>query len=246
MAEIIPISQGTERDIKEFNLAFTEKLKQFRPKFREMKRKLLEGNDLSAGFGCLPPAHGDCTLGVATRLSQKDNTISYRAPSSFGLQIDVDLPNNEKWRIIDWPDITKNYPFVVSFYLKTDSHYPPTFVDTGILTVPEDVLVGVTAHELAELRIRFGSPLPLKIREKIGLYKAQGSKFNFEGVLPETEKEIEFDLAASMFGFKDQMIKLKEFLIGRLYGYNQTTQIGRGYEQHIIQEKFRKSVIESF
>jgi len=244
MAEqIIPISYKTEVDVARFDTAFTERLRQFLPMFAQMRSKLIEGDELSVGFGCLPKAHGNCTLGIATRLSIVDGALSYRAPSSFGLEIDVDLPGNERWRIIDMPDVSKSHPFVVSLYLKTDSNFGMTYVDTNILTAPENVIVGVISHELTELRTRFGTPLPPKVIELINLYKAQRNKFNLKDILPTTEKEVEFDLAASSFGFRDEIIEVRGFNINRLREYSKTTRTGRGYDKHIAQQEFRRDVV---
>lgn len=241
--QVIPISYKTEGSIAEFDLAFTDRLRQFTPRFIEMRKRLIEGEGLSVGFGCLPRAHGDCTLGTATRLSLANDVISYRAPSPFGLEIDVDIPSGEKWRIIDMPDMSKAHPFVVSVYLKTDSNFGTTYVDTNILTAPESVIVGVASHELTELRTRFGAPLPPKVTELINLYKTQRNKFNLKDILPATEREVEFDLAASALGFRDEIIEVRDFNIDRLREYNQTTRIGQGYDKHIVQQEFRRDVV---
>lgn len=241
--QIIPISWETEENIVEFDLALTDKLRQFTPRFVEMREKLIEGEDLSVGFGCLPQAHGDCTLGIGTRLSLNNNLIYYQAPSSFGLQIDKCLPSEERWRIFEMPDMSKAHPFVVSVYLKTDSNLGITCVDTSILTVPESPIVGVIAHELSELRMRFGVPLPQNIVDTIELYKSQRNKFELKDVLPGTEKEVEFDLVASILGFKDEILALRDFNIGRLRHYNERTTKGNFYDKHIIQQEFRRDVV---
>lgn len=241
--QVIPISYKTEGSIAEFDLALTDKLRQFTPRFIEMRKRLIEGEGLSVGFSCLPQAHGDCTLGIGTRLSLDNGLIYYQAPSSFGLQIDKCLPREERWRIFDMPDVSKAHPFVVSVYLKTDSNFGTTYVDTSILTTPESLIVGVIAHELSELRMRFGAPLPQNIIDIIELYKSQRNKFEQKDVLPGTEKEAEFDLAASVFGFRDEILALRDFNIGRLRHYNERTTKGHFYDKHIIQQEFRKSVV---
>lgn len=241
--QIIPISYKTEVDVARFDTALTERLRRFLPQFTEMGGKLIEGDELSVGFGCLPKAHGDCTLGIATRLGIVDGAVSYRAPSHWGLEIDIDLPDNERWRIIEMPNVSKKHPFVVSVYLKTDSNFGMTYVDTKVLTAPEDVIVGVVSHELSELRTRFGAPLSPEALELIKLYKDQRNRFNLKDILPATEREVEFDIVASALGFRDRILAVRSFNIDRLGDYNKTTKTGRGYDIHIAQQEFRRDVV---
>jgi hypothetical protein len=243
MAELLPISYGAESQIIEFDTALVNRLRTLIPVFSQMRSEIIADSDISVGLGSLPKAHA-VSIAMGTRLTIHGDKIDYQKFTLFG-QIEEPLRTEDEWRIVDMPNFQSSHPFLVTFYSKTDINLFPVYVDTALLDANDDVFKGFFAHELTELRMRFGLDLPQDISSKLDNIRQNLAEEDNPGILPATKKELIFDLAASLFGYKNGIISKSQYSIRRHSEYN---KIGKGnsYDPHNRQQQFRLDMVNRF
>lgn len=200
-------------EIKKSEDPLRERLTQLVPVFLEIRKRM--GIKENIGFGFLPKVHGEgYSLGSLPEITRsKKGKINYSVPKSFGIGADKEeLSEEEAKNILVMPKVSKGKGNIVSivdlFYEERNTKM------TNLMDAPDDVFVGIIAHELAH-SYNSRSKFPPEISNILG--KRYKKKFpdNTDGWRYDTHNEQEIDIITSLFGYKKQVIAKIDFMIDR-------------------------------
>lgn len=191
---------------------FYERLKQLVPVFLEVRRRMGLGENI--GFGFLEQVHsGGDSLGSLPEIKKsKNGNIEYSVPASFIGQIKyANMLDAGKKNILIMPEFSENTRIVSIF----DPYEEWNFEWSNLIDAPDDVFIGAIAHELVHT-FDFSDKLPPQILEVLE-NRFREDHPDFEGDWEyKYGSEEEIDIAASLFGYKKQIIAKIDFVIDRL------------------------------
>ena len=187
-----------------FNAALRERLKPFVPKFLEIRDRFGLGSDI--GFGSLPEVHGAYTLGSVTTFAKTDQGLHYMVPGLlFADYAKLDAKASEG--ILVMPDVTAERPRLISIYQRKGYH-EGSAVEERLLTASDDVFVGIIAHELAHpLAEKPDKPdvVTKFLRRRRDDFVKYADDPNGVDMF-DLSDEAEFDVIASLYGYKDEIL----------------------------------------
>lgn len=187
--DTLPLSENEQ--------AFLLRLSQKAPRFREIREAL--GVTPAVGLGIFPELHelNHNSLGIATKVtvgsdgnmySQGRNRVRKLEPT-FGIVM---------------PDPQETHTALVSVYKASPEN--PRDIRPELLSIPDEALDGVFAHELGHWRMDFGKPLPPEL--SLILRQIQGNQWMhniFDPSRKDTRREAAVDLVVGWFGYQRQI-----------------------------------------
>ncbi len=225
------IKRGQEsRDPSERENRFHERMGQLVPVFLEIRERMGVKEDI--GFGYLPEFHseGISLGGLAEIRKTKLGDIKYGAPAGLGQSYQEALPKEEEKNILVMPGFLDKKQRMVSIYDPCEE-WDTKGEFSHLTDAPDDVFVGLIAHELAH-SYNARSKFPPEVRaalEKRHKDISPDSKYKWRY---DTDDEEEMDIIAGLFGYKEQVVAKIDFMIDRI---NRTGPHFKGRE-HVLKE----------
>jgi cation transport regulator ChaB len=193
--------------------------------------------DDEIGFGSLPQAHSVYSLGMLVGVYQATNGVIVYSDSRGLFREYVVLPENERERVIISPDFRNKKPHILSIYQKKGWWDNGNDFESKVLTVSNQVLSGVAAHEFSEYLKEYGT-LPQEIRDVLrkkeddfknlcneasAYARKSGKKDDWSKFMDKhhvsTNGEDDIDVIAGLFGFREEVLAKIDYVIECLKNY---------------------------
>ncbi|MBI4450384.1 M48 family metallopeptidase [Candidatus Woesearchaeota archaeon] len=217
-----------------FDAKLVQRLEEYRERFYEV-RDAFHLSD-AVGFASLPGAHGAYTAGALPGVRKTDQgTIAYMAVCGFETGEAI-LSRRQSGRLIVPPNWGQKDTRVVSIYQRTGP-WDGAIFEPRILHVPNAVLDGIVAHELAHI-IEAADRIPVEIRRTL-----RRKRHNLVAAIKREEREElrgrdiqsewaymngedDIDVIASLFGFTTGVIAKLEYMIDCVGSYKGPAEDG--------------------
>jgi hypothetical protein len=218
---------------------FRSRIEQLVPIFLSAREKM--GINEDVGFGSLPRVHsGGDTLGCLPDIIETEaGKIEYSIPGLLTQTLTEELTEEQRKNIPIMPDLTKSRKGrIVSIY----DPYSEWDKDKKFGDIPDEVYVGVIAHELAHSfnsKTKFSQEMIDALQASLAeQYPSLKGKWGYD-----TTNEEAMDLIAALFGYKEQIIAKIDFMIGR---FNKMGPYFKNKERVIKSLEVRKQHVLKF
>lgn len=209
------IRRGEEKqEPVEREARFHERMERLVPTFLEMREKMGVKDDI--GFGYLPEFHTEgISLGGLPDIKRtKKGDIKYSVQDGL-LQADQEkLSKKDEKKILVMPGHLEKKQRIVSIHDPVEE-WDESGNFPHLTDAPEDVFVGIIAHELAH-SYNTKTKLPPQVESVLkNRYKDNNPDGKYKWRY-DTANEQEMDIIAGLFGYKEQVIAKLDFMIDRI------------------------------